>query len=296
VGSDAQGDAEPGATNGSPVTSEPDRPARRGRRRAPTDPMLLRYLPRDSAVHRLWAGTKLVCAAGVGALLTFSPTWPAIAVVAGALVLTMALSRVPPSATPRLPRWFWIGLGIGAVLTLQSGVEPLAHVGGVELSLGGVTTWLRLTAVSLSVLATATLVGWTTPLSEIAPALRTLCDPLRRLRLPIEEWVRTLALGIRCLPLLIGELQVLSAVRQLRAPAPPAPTRRAATRRAVHDGQELLATALVVAIRRAQEMGDAIVARGGFGAIADNRDRPGGRDAVAVLAVLAVVALALLAG
>jgi energy-coupling factor transport system permease protein len=43
-------------------------------------------------------------------------------------------------------------------------------------------------------------------------------------------------------------------------------------------------------------MGDAIVARGGFGAIDHQPARPGRRDAVAVLAVLALVVLAIALG
>ncbi|HKH53259.1 MAG TPA: energy-coupling factor transporter transmembrane protein EcfT, partial [Mycobacterium sp.] len=33
--------------------------------------VLLRPVPGDSIIHRLWAGTKLIVVAGIGVLLTF---------------------------------------------------------------------------------------------------------------------------------------------------------------------------------------------------------------------------------
>src|SRR5690606_16831819 len=37
--------------------------------------VLLRPVPGDSVVHRLWAGTKLLVVAAIGVLLTFYPGW-----------------------------------------------------------------------------------------------------------------------------------------------------------------------------------------------------------------------------
>ena len=33
--------------------------------------VLLRPVPGDTVIHRLWAGTKLIAVAGIGVLLTF---------------------------------------------------------------------------------------------------------------------------------------------------------------------------------------------------------------------------------
>ena len=54
-------------------------------------------------------------------------------------------------------------------------------------------------------------------------------------------------------------------------------------------------TALVVALRRAHDLADAIDARGGFGVVSDSQSRPGPGDAVAML-IVAGVALAALFG
>jgi len=144
-------------------------------------------------------------------------------------------------------------------------------------------------------LAAALLVGWTTPLGDVAPALARLAAPARWLRLPVDEWVVAVGLAIRCLPLLIDETRTLVAVRRLRR-------RRVATRgspiratlRVVGvEAHDLLATAVVVALRRARDLADAIDARGGIGAPSGTAPGPGLADWV-VLATLGAVIVATL--
>ena len=48
------------------------------KRRRDTELRMLRYLPGDSVVHRLWAGTKIVVAAAVSLALSLRPTWRAL--------------------------------------------------------------------------------------------------------------------------------------------------------------------------------------------------------------------------
>ena len=102
-----------------------------------------------------------------------------------------------------------------AALNLLSGVEPTFDVGGISLSLGGVEQWARFTALAVVLVTSSALVGWTTPLGDVA-LLRTLFRPLRWLRLPVDEWVMAIALAIRCLPMLIDEIRLLGAARRLR--------------------------------------------------------------------------------
>ncbi len=280
------------ATSRAPGRFSRRRSAARARR---TEPNLLRYIPGTSPVHRLWAGTKLIMMAALGMIIALRPSWPVIGLIAGFVGVCMVIARIPPGAAPRLPRWFWYGLLIGAALTMQSHEAPFMAVAGVRLSLGGLLEWLRLTSVSMTMFATAALLGWTTPLSDVAPALDRLMAPLRRLRLPVDEWVATVALAIRCLPLLVDEIRTLLAVRRLRAAAGPAqPRRPAALARHARCATELLCTAIVTCLRRAAEMTDAITARGGFGAVSHQPARPRRADAAALATMVGLFTAALL--
>jgi energy-coupling factor transport system permease protein len=136
------------------------------------------------------------------------------------------------------------------------------------------------------------MVSWTTNVADIAPAVATLGRPLRWLRVPVDEWAVALALALRAFPMLIDEFRVLYAARRLR-PRPVPPTRRARRRRWAAEVIDMVTAAITVALRRADEMGDAIAARGGTGQISAAPSRPNWADAVALLAVAAVSAAAI---
>jgi len=259
----------------------------------------LRLVPGDTVVHRMWAGTKLIVAAELALLVSIAPTWPMIGGAAAVVAFGLLCARIPLGAFPRLPIWFWQLLGVGALLSLLSGGGPVVDIGGFSLSLGGLEEWARFTALAVVLITSGALIGWTTPLGEIAPALSTLGRPLRLVRVPIDEWVVASALAIRCLPLLIDEIRTLGAARRLRSRREDAKKERSGTvfRELVLEAHDLMATAIVASIRRARDLGDAIVARGGLhGGVSADRSRLRAIDWSVLLltAAAAVGALAVL--
>lgn len=254
--------------------------------------VLLRPVPGRSAIHELWAGTKLIVVFGVSVLLTFYPGWVPIALVA-ALVLSAAwIAHIPRGALPSLPRWLWIVLALGGVTAAFAGGSPDLELGSVHIGLGGLLSFLRVTLLSIVLLGVGAMVSWTTNVAEIAPAVATLGRPLRPLRVPIDDWAVALALSLRAFPMLIDEFRVLYAARRLR-PKPMLTTRKARRRRWAVEVVDLLAAAITVTLRRGDEMGDAITARGGTGQISAAPSRPKLADWVALSIVAAVCAAAL---
>ena len=154
--------------------------------------------------------------------------------------------------------------------------------------------FLRITALSIVLLGLGALVSWTTNVAEIAPAVATLGRPLRPLRIPVDEWSVALALALRTFPMLIDEFRVLYAARRLRPKETPR-TRRARLRQLAADMIDLVVAVITVTLRRADEMGDAITARGGTGQISAAPSRPKLADWVALSIVSAVWATALAA-
>jgi energy-coupling factor transport system permease protein len=254
--------------------------------------VLLRPVPGHSVIHDLWAGTKLIVAAGIGVLLTFYPGWVPIGFVAVLVLLAARLARIPRGVVPSVPRWLWLLLILGGVTATFAGGSPVVDIGSVEVGLGGLLSFLRITVLSIVLLGLGAMVSWTTNVAEIAPAVATLGRPLRALRLPVDDWAVTLALALRAFPMLIEEFRVLYAARRLRPKQVPA-TRRARRRRRALEVIDLLAAAITVALRRADEMGDAITARGGAGQISAVPSRPKRLDWVALSIVVMVCAVAL---
>jgi energy-coupling factor transporter transmembrane protein EcfT len=263
--------------------------------RRPSRPVvLLRPVPGTSAVHELWAGTKLVVVFSISVLLTFFPGWISIGLVA-ALALTAArIAHIPRGALPSVPHWLWVLMAFGGLTEAFAGGSPLIELGGVPLGIGGRFNFLRITTLSIVLLGLGAMVSWTTNVGEIAPAVATLGRPLRLLRIPIDEWAVALALALRAFPMLIDEFRVLYAARQLR-PKQVAATRRARRKRRALELIDLIAAAITVTLRRADEMGDAITARGGTGQIAAAPPRPKLADwlALAITAAICIAAIAL---
>ena len=244
--------------------------------------VFLREVPGDSPVHRLWAGTKLLAVAALSLTLSFAPSWSSVGVVLVFVVVVGIIARIPLGALPRFPLVFWAFLVFGAVLTLLAGGGPVIHVAGVAIGLRGVDLYARFTAISFLLLGASMMIGWTTPVGEVAPALARLGSPLRRLRVPVDEWSMAVALCVRSLPLLIDELRTLVAARRLR---PRLEADASSTGwQAVDQLVDLVTAGLAVAMRRARELAEAITARGGL-SLAPSRHRgPGRADLVALLA------------
>ncbi|OBA59960.1 hypothetical protein A5647_15930 [Mycobacterium sp. 1100029.7] len=253
-----------------------------GRTRRPSRPVVLLVpVPGNSVIHQLWAGTKLLVVVGVAVLLTFYPGWVSIGLLGGLTVAAVWLAHIPRGAVPSMPRWLWFVIGLGFVTAAIAGGSPNISIGGLHIGLGGSLHFLRMTALTLLLIALGAIVSWTTNVAEIGPALATLGRPAKLLRIPVDEWAAALALALRAFPMLIEEFQVLYAARRLRPKDLPR-SRRARRRQQGREVIDLLATAMVVTLRRADEMGDAITARGGAGQLSASPVRPKLADWVAL--------------
>jgi len=261
--------------------------------RRPRKPVvLLRPVPGRSVIHDLWAGTKIIVVAGIGVLMTFYPGWVPIGTVAALVLTTAWLAHIPRGALPSVPRWMWILLILGGVTATFAGGSPVIDLGSIDVGLGGLFNFLRITALSIVLLGLGAMVSWTTNVAEIAPAVAKLGRPLRALRIPVDDWAVALALALRAFPMLIDEFRILFAARRLRPKEVPT-TRRARRRRWALEIIDLLAATITVALRRADEMGDAITARGGAGQISATPSRPGRADWIALVIVLVLCGTAL---
>lgn len=258
-----------------------------GATRRPSRPVVLLIpVPGHSVIHDLWAGTKLLVVFGLSVLLTFYPGWVTIGIVAALVVAALRIARIPRGVLPSIPRWLWIALALGFVTAALSGGRPKILIAGVEIALGGALNFLRITALSIVLLGLGALVSWTTNVAEIGPALATLGRPLKIFRIPVDEWAVALALALRAFPMLIDEFQILYAARRLRPKQIPK-SRKARRRRHALELIDLLAAAITVTLRRGDEMGDAITARGGTGQLSARPVRPKLADWVTIAITIA---------
>jgi energy-coupling factor transport system permease protein len=170
----------------------------------------------------------------------------------------------------------------------------VVHLASHAFELGGLLKFLRITVVAIVLLALGMMVSWTTNVADIAPAVARLGRPLKVFRVPVDDWAVALALSLRAFPMLLDEFRLLYAARRLR-PRPVLTTRRARRRRWVIEMVDLMSAGVTVALRRADEMGDAITARGGTGMISAAPSGPKRADWVvlAISAALCAIAIGL---
>ncbi|MGC7344806.1 energy-coupling factor transporter transmembrane component T family protein [Mycobacteroides abscessus] len=251
--------------------------------------MLMRPVPGPSPIHALWAGTKLLAVLAISVLLTITPSWPAIGLVALLILVTGGLAGISPRCIPSVPRWVWLLVVAGSLFTIVNGGAPELKLGPATIGVGGFLDFLRVTSLGLVLIGLGAVISWTTQVADIAPAVALLCRPLRVLRVPVDDWAVTISLAFRMFPMLSEEFRLLAAARRLQPPAPEKPSRRA-------EVVDLCTAAMVVSLRRATEMGDAITARGGTGRISAHTVYPGWRDAIAAAVLVGVVTLAVVLG
>jgi energy-coupling factor transport system permease protein len=216
-------------------------------------------IPGTTPVHRLWAGTKLLAVLCFGVGLGFAGRLWGFGAVAALLLLAVVAGRISPALLWRGMRPLLLVLLIGAlVLLFTLSGKPLLHIGPAVLTDTGLDNAVRFPGMLFLLALAAQVVNRTTAPAESAAALGVLLSPLRRLGLPVDEFLTMVAISLRFLPILAEEITRLrqaQATRGLSAGQGSVENRGRA--------MEGWIVALVNAnIRRADELGDAMAARG----------------------------------
>ncbi len=191
------------------------------------------YVPGTSVVHRSPAGLKLLAllAAGVVSVLLDEP-WQvgaALVVVAGGYV---AAGQSPRVMARQLRPLVWIGLATAVFHVLASGWQRAIVVVGVLAAL----------------VLVAALVTLTTRTTDLVDAVVSASRPLRVLRVDPERVGLMIALGVRCVPVVVGLGEEVRDAQRARG--------LAASPRA-------FAVPLIVrSLRHADALGEALSARG----------------------------------
>lgn len=191
------------------------------------------YLPRESPVHRLPAGLKLLALVVVAAGSLFLDQPWQVGVLLLAVGLSYAVARIP------------LRVGWAQLRPLLLLVVVLA---AFQLVVNGWRTTVMVVGTMLALVLLAALVSLTTRATAIIDVVVWLCRPLRRLGVDPERVGLLLALGIRSVPVVIGLAQEV---------------REAQLARGLSSSPTAFAVPLVVrSLRHADRLGEALVARG----------------------------------
>ncbi|PBC46882.1 cobalt ABC transporter [Rhodococcus sp. ACS1] len=192
------------------------------------------YRPGDSLLHRMPAGLKLLLLIlSIVAATVFVRTPLEVGVVVVLVGLLFVVASIPwRVAVAQLRPVVWMLLIIAVFQVLITSPSRAVVVCGVLL---------------ISV-ALAALVTLTTRVTDMLDTVSRALGPLRRVGVDPDRIGLLLALAIRCIPLLTGIVQEVAQARKARG---------------LQWSMTALATPVLVrALRTADAMGDALVARG----------------------------------
>ncbi|OZC51646.1 energy-coupling factor transporter transmembrane protein EcfT [Rhodococcus sp. RS1C4] len=192
------------------------------------------YRPGNSLLHRLPAGTKLLLLLASIILATiFARTPVDVGVIALVVAGLFGVARIPLKlATAQLRPVLWMVLIIGVFQVIITDWKRAVVVCGVLV---------------ISV-ALAALVTLTTRVTDMLDTVTRALGPLRRFGVDPDRIGLMLALAIRCIPVLATIVHEVSEARKARG---------------LQWSMTALATPVLVrALRTADAMGDALVARG----------------------------------
>lgn len=195
--------------------------------------MIQLYRPGTSAVHRLPAAVKLAVLAVTAVALSLAPPDPWIIGVALAAVFSLyGLARFPPIVpAAELWRLRWIVLVLGAALWIFVG--PL-------------TAWINTGRVVALVLL-AGLLTLTTRMGELLAVLHAVLRPLRRCGVDVEAVAMTVSLAITLVPVVAGFADQVHEAQRARG---------------ARLGIRWIVPLMVRTLRHADDVGDALAARG----------------------------------
>ena len=191
------------------------------------------YQPGSSVLHRLPAGAKLLCLVLLGASSVFLTYWWLVLGLIGLLLVAYAVAGIGPRLmVKQLRPLLWLLAFTAVYHVWVTGWQRAVVVGGT---------------IVLLVLAAA-LVTLTTPATQLIDAVVRVLGPFRRFGVDPDRVGLILTLGIRCVPL------VADLAGQVR---------EAQLARGTGTSWKAFAVPLIVrALRDADAMGEALVARG----------------------------------
>lgn len=243
-------------------------------------PMMPRPLPWESGLSRMWLGTKILCWAALSTMLLFIPSWLSLGASSLLLAGATLVARVPLSALPRFPAWFWASM-LGGMLGAWMG--------------DGLLIFVRALCLSTVIMWGTALIVWTSPASDFPPTIRHLLTPLRWIGMPVKEWAHVMAMTLKSVPFMRDQSQSIADTLAVRHHA----QRDYALRHEHASGDrgpglfaylgDLTTASLSVAAQRASDLGRAMSMRGGIPPFPVVSPAVGWRDLLAGLLTVATV-------
>jgi energy-coupling factor transport system permease protein len=261
------------------------------------DITLGQYFPGNSPVHKLDPRTKLVMLIVYIIALFSAVSWLSYGICFGFLVLTVAISRIPPKSLLRGMKPMIFILVFTGMLNLFFYAEGtvLASFWGITVTTGGIIRAIFMVARILMLISATFMLTYTTSPIALTDGLESLLSPLKKLHLPVHELSMMMCIALRFIPTLIEETDKIISAQKARG----ADFESGKLMEKVKALVPILVPLFISAFRRADELATAMECRcyqGGEGRTKMKQMHYARRDfsafGVGIILLVAVIALA----
>lgn len=180
--------------------------------------ILGQYIPGDSFIHQLDPRTKLIASMWFIILIFIASGWWTYALLIGLVLLAAYISEIPLSyyINGLKPLTFLILITVFFQLIFSQGQTILFEFGWLQITQEGlVNAGLILIRFVLIVSMSTILTLTTTPL-QIADGIEALLNPLKRLKVPVQEIALILSIALRFVPTLMQETEKIMDAQKAR--------------------------------------------------------------------------------
>jgi energy-coupling factor transport system permease protein len=170
------------------------------------------YLDLGSPIHKLDPRAKIVATGALMFATLAARTFPALIPTVVILALVQVIGRIPLGYTLRGLRLLFATasfLFIFQVLFFPAPPDPIWRWGIISISWPGIVQGLITLARIILLYYLTTLLMFTTSLVDLADGTEVMMEPLKRLRVPVNELVMTMIVALKFVPLLVAELERL---------------------------------------------------------------------------------------
>lgn len=181
------------------------------------DITLGQFFPGTSVIHRLDPRTKLLAVIGyIVAIFLARGVW-GYAAAAAALIAAVLLSRIKPSLIFKSLKPVLFVVLFTAVLNMfYITGEPLVTLWKLTITREGVRTAVSMALRIMLLVASTSLLTYTTSPIALTDAIESLLAPLKKLHVPVHEFAMMMTIALRFIPTLIDETDKIMAAQKAR--------------------------------------------------------------------------------
>ena len=172
------------------------------------DITLGQYIPGDSFLHRLDPRTKFVSLLLLMIITFLVKAFPALALLGAVFFLALLSSGLPLAYVFRGVRsflWLFLFTGVLHIFFTPGPSLPLFPVGFLDPTWTGLEKGTFVTAQLFLAILISSLMTLTTSPLQLAHGLEKLIAPLKRFRVPVEDFSLMTMLAIKFIPILLEE-------------------------------------------------------------------------------------------